>query len=95
MQPRINNNVVESFKEKPIGKNERINGGYFVLSPKVIDYIDDDQTVWEKGPLENIAKDNELMAFQHDGFWQPMDTLRDKELLEKLWLNNNAPWKNW
>ena len=92
---KINNNVVESFKEKPIGKNGRINGGYFVLSPKVIDYIDDDQTVWEKGPLENIAKDNELMAFQHDGFWQPMDTLRDKELLEKLWLNNNAPWKNW
>ena len=92
---KLNNNYVESFKEKPKGNDNRINGGYFVLSPKVIDYIDDDQTIWEKSPLENIAKDKQLMAFHHNDFWQPMDTLRDKELLESLWDNNKAPWKVW
>ena len=92
---KVNNNLVESFKEKPIGKNDRINGGYFVLSPKVMDYIDNDKTIWERYPLENIAKDKQLMAFTHDDFWQPMDTLRDKELLESLWNNNKAPWKIW
>jgi len=92
---KLNNNYVESFKEKPKGNDNRINGGYFVLSPKVIDYIDDDQTIWERDPLENIAKDKQLMAFTHDDFWQPMDTLRDKELLESLWDNNKAPWKVW
>ena len=82
-------------KKTTKGNDNRINGGYFVLSPKVIDYIDDDQTIWERDPLENIAKDKQLMAFTHDDFWQPMDTLRDKELLESLWDNNKAPWKVW
>ena len=92
---KINNNIIETFKEKPIAKKDRINGGYFVLSPKVIDYIDDDKTIWERGPLENISKNKQLMAFPHDDFWQPMDTLRDKELLESLWNNKEAPWKVW
>jgi len=92
---KLNNNYVESFKEKPKGNDNRINGGFFVLSPKVMDYIHDDKTIWEKNPLENIAKDKQLMAFSHNDFWQPMDTLRDKELLEHLWNNNNAPWKVW
>ena len=72
-----------------------INGGFFVLEPKVFDYIDDDSTVFEKAPLERLAKDGELNAFKHTSFWQPMDTLRDKNLLEGLWNENKAPWKIW
>lgn len=84
---------VKSFKEKP--KGDLINGGFFVLSPKVIELIEDDQSVWEQYPLMKLAEDGELMAYQHDGFWQPMDTLRDKIYLEELWSNKNAPWKSW
>jgi glucose-1-phosphate cytidylyltransferase len=91
----IKNNQILQFKEKPKGDGAMINGGFFVLSPKVIDLIDNDQTTWEKEPLETLAEIGELMAFQHKGFWQPMDTLRDKNLLEELWQTNNAPWKKW
>lgn len=91
----INKGKVESFREKPKGDGALINGGFFVLSPKVLDYISDDSTVWEQEPLMGLAADNELMAFEHDGFWQPMDTLRDKHLLENLWDSNEAPWKTW
>ena len=72
-----------------------MNGGYFVLSPKVLDYIKDDSTIWEKEPLQQLAEGGELSAFLHDGFWQPMDTLRDRTHLEKLWANNKASWKIW
>ena len=72
-----------------------INGGFFVLSPLVIDYIGDDQTVWEREPLESLAREGQLAAFQHQGFWQPMDTLRDKFHLEELWKTGQAPWKVW
>lgn len=91
----ISQGQVKSFREKPKGDGALINGGFFVLSPKVLDYINDDNTVWEQEPLMGLAADNELMAFEHDGFWQPMDTLRDKHLLEKLWESNEAPWKTW
>lgn len=84
---------INSFQEKPQGDGAWINGGYFVLSPKVIDYIDDDSTTWEKGPMESLAKDGQLDAFFHHGFWQPMDTLRDKMHLEEMWQTGNAPWK--
>lgn len=86
---------VRKFEEKPKGDGALINGGYFVLSPSVIDRIDDDSTIWEQGPLKGLADDNQLMAFKHDGFWQPMDTLRDKIYLEKLLGLNKAPWKLW
>ena len=89
----IDSGRVKSFKEKPKGDGLRVNGGFFVLSPKVIDLISDDSTVWEEEPLEYLAKNEQLQAFTHDGFWQPMDTLRDKVLLEKLWDSGNAPWK--
>ena len=72
-----------------------INGGFFVLNIEALDYISADETIWEKEPLENLAKDNQLSAFKHDDFWQPMDTLRDKNLLEELWRSNKAPWKLW
>jgi len=91
----INGTVVTGFIEKPHGDGGMINGGFFVLSPKVIDYIDDDITTWEQEPLKNLAHMGQLSAFNHNGFWQPMDTLRDKILLEKLWLDGNAPWKVW
>ena len=87
--------LVKGFMEKPQGDGGRINGGYFVLSPKVIDYIDGDNTSWESGPLERLAKEKQLVAFQHQGFWQPMDTLRDKNHLEELWQSGKAPWKVW
>lgn len=87
-------NVI-SFVEKPAGDGAWINGGFFVLEPKVFDYIDGDSTVWERDPLENLAKDGELAAFKHTGFWKPMDTLRDKKELEKLWQNGKAPWRVW
>lgn len=72
-----------------------INGGFFVLSPKVLDYVIDDSTTWEQEPLMRLAEEGELMAYEHPGFWQPMDTLRDKHLLEELWQSGQAPWKNW
>ena len=86
---------VVSFIEKPRGDGSRINGGFFVLSPKCLDYIDGDATPWESAPLVRLASNNELIAFEHEGFWQPMDTLRDKNQLEELWLNGSAPWKSW
>jgi glucose-1-phosphate cytidylyltransferase len=91
----IKNNQILSFKEKPKGDGAMINGGFFVLSPKVIERIKDDSTVWEQEPLMGLAKDEELMAYQHEGFWQPMDTLRDKHHLEDLWQSGKAPWKTW
>ena len=87
--------AVRSFQEKPRGDGGMINGGFFVLSPRALSYIDDDSTVWEQEPLMRLAADGELMAYEHEGFWQPMDTLRDKQLLEKLWDDNKAPWKTW
>ena len=86
---------VIAFKEKPKGDGSMINGGYFVLSPKVIELIVDDSTIWEREPLETLAESNQLKAFQHEGFWQPMDTLRDKTHLEELWQSGSAPWKVW
>lgn len=86
---------VKSFREKPKGDGAMINGGFFVLTPRVLDYLIDDSTVWEQEPLMGLAADGELMAYEHDGFWQPMDTLRDKLLLEELWVSGNAPWKKW
>ena len=86
---------ITDFKEKPKGDGGMINGGFFVLSPKVIDLIANDQTTWESKPLETLAKSNQLKAFQYEGFWQPMDTLRDKNYLEDLWMSGKAPWKVW
>ncbi len=86
---------VKSFQEKPKGDGGTINGGFFVLSPDVIDYIEGDETIWEQEPLMRLAEEGELMAYEHTGFWQPMDTLRDKQLLERLWENGKAPWKIW
>lgn len=91
----LEGNKVRTFKEKPRSDGSMINGGFFVLSPEVIDLIDDDQCVWEREPLETLAEAGQLAAFQHDGFWQPMDTLRDKHLLEELWTTGKAPWKVW
>ena len=89
-----NNNAISSFLEKPKGDGGMINGGFFVLSPEVLELIESDDDTWERGPLESLAKSNNLMAFKHEGFWQPMDTLRDKNYLENLWAND-APWKTW
>ena len=86
---------VVGFEEKPRGDGGRINGGFLVLSPKCIDLIDGDQTAWEDYPLTKLANMGELISYRHDGFWQPMDTLREKNLLEKLWIENKAPWKSW
>lgn len=86
---------IETFREKPEGDGAWINGGYFVLEPEVIDLIDDDSTVWEQEPLEKLAQEGQLSAFKHNGFWQPMDTLRDKNKLEELWQQGKAPWKVW
>jgi len=91
----IHNGAVSSFKEKPKGDGAMINGGFFVLSPEVLNYIDSDKTVWEQYPLNQMAEDGQLMAYEHHGFWQPMDTLRDKHLLEELWLSDKALWKMW
>jgi len=88
-------NVITNFQEKPDGDGSVINGGFFVLSPKAIDFIDGDKTTFEQEPLKNLARQNQLMAFKHSGFWQPMDTLRDKVHLEDLWLRGKAPWKSW
>ncbi len=91
----FNGNKVNKFMEKPKGDGAMINGGFFVLSPKVLDRIGGDDTIWERGPLETLAADGQLAAFQHTGFWQPMDTLRDKIHLEELWASGQAPWKVW
>jgi glucose-1-phosphate cytidylyltransferase len=91
----IRNRQVLSFKEKPQGDGAMINGGFFVLSPDVLKYLRDDSTIWEQEPLTRLAADNQLMAYEHQGFWQPMDTLRDKHLLEDLWASGRAPWKTW
>ncbi len=87
--------TVESFMEKPAGDGAWINAGFFVLEPGIFDYIEGDTTIWEKSPLEKIAKDGQLSAYRHTGFWKPMDTLRDKQSLEKMWQENNAAWKVW
>lgn len=92
---QIMNGQVSGFTEKPRGDGGRINGGFFVLSPKCIQYINDDHTPWEGEPLTRLAQSAQLMAYEHEGFWQPMDTLREKTLLETLWANNEAPWKVW
>ncbi|TSE06274.1 MULTISPECIES: glucose-1-phosphate cytidylyltransferase [Aquimarina] len=89
------NNEVTQFLEKPKGDGAWINGGFFVCNPEVLDYIDDDESIFERKPLENLAKDGELFAYKHKGFWKPMDTLRDKNQLEKMVSTNNAPWKKW
>ena len=91
----VKEHYVRDFTEKPEGDGGLINGGFFVLSPKVIDFIQSDSCIWEQQPLKSLAAENQLMAFEHDGFWQPMDTLRDKHYLESLWEKNNAPWKLW
>jgi glucose-1-phosphate cytidylyltransferase len=87
--------VIKEFQEKPDNGGGWINGGFFVLSPTVIDYIDGDETMWEHAPLRRLVKEGQLSAFFHKGFWFPMDTLRDKNRLEKMWKSNNAPWKVW
>ena len=91
----IQDGEVRSFQEKPRGDGAMINGGFFVLSPRVLDYIDGDDTLWEQEPLQRLSADGELMAWQHRGFWQPMDTLRDRTQLEDLWASGQAPWKTW
>lgn len=91
----IDGTRINSFKEKPVGDGNWINGGFFVLDSKVLDLIDNDETVWEKKPLEKLAESDNLQAFFHEGFWQPMDTLRDKTHLEELWSKQQAPWKVW
>ncbi|MEQ8701330.1 MAG: glucose-1-phosphate cytidylyltransferase [Bauldia litoralis] len=87
--------AVRHFREKPENEVGWINGGFFVLEPSVFDYIEGDETIWERAPLERLAEDGELSAFRHTGFWQPMDTLRDQRELERLWNSNAAPWKTW
>ncbi len=91
----LDGNTVEGFEEKPEGDGGMINGGYFVLSPKVFDLIEGDHTTWEQEPLRKLAEQRQLMAFKHTGFWHPMDTLRDKQKLQSLWDNGTAPWKKW
>jgi glucose-1-phosphate cytidylyltransferase len=91
----IEGQQVKQFMEKPKGDGALINGGFFVLSPSVLDYLESDATVWEQQPLQRLAAEDQLMAFTHNGFWQPMDTLRDKTYLEELWATGDAPWKTW
>lgn len=88
-------NLISGFSEKPRGDGGWINGGFFVLSPKVLDYVESDETVWEQGPLESLARQGNLSAYRHHGFWHPLDTLRDKNYLEKAWSSGQAPWKTW
>jgi glucose-1-phosphate cytidylyltransferase len=87
--------LVTSFKEKPTGDGGRINGGFFIADPSVLDLVSGPETVWEQGPLEALASERDLVAYRHEGFWQPMDTLRDRQYLEDLWQKGNAPWKHW
>ena len=89
------NDMITSFKEKPKGDGGMINGGFFVLSPSVLELIDDDHSSWESKPLQMLAEEHQLKAYSHEGFWQPMDTLRDKNHLEELWQSGKAPWKVW
>ncbi|MBW2662807.1 MAG: glucose-1-phosphate cytidylyltransferase [Deltaproteobacteria bacterium] len=91
----FNGNQVTKFYEKPQLAEGWINGGYFVLHPKVIDYIDNDETIWERSPIEKLAGDGQLMGYHHSGFWSCMDTLKEKNILEELWNSNEAPWKVW
>ncbi len=91
----LDGSKITSFEEKPHGDGGWINGGFFVLSPKVLDYIEGDATVWERSPMERLARDGQLGSFLHKGFWQPMDTLREKNHLEELWASGKAPWKVW
>jgi glucose-1-phosphate cytidylyltransferase len=91
----IQDNRITRFEEKPSGDGSWINGGFFVLEPGVLDYIEGDATIWERAPLEALARDGQLSAYTHGGFWQPMDTLRDKMKLEELWQGGHAPWKVW
>ena len=91
----ISDGVVKSFVEKPSGDGAKINGGFFVLSTKVIELVEDDSTSWEGEPLKGLAEMGQLSAYAHDGFWQPMDTLREKNMLQKLWDDGIAPWKTW
>jgi glucose-1-phosphate cytidylyltransferase len=86
---------IESFTEKPAGEGGWVNGGFFVVEPEVLDYIASDQTVWEREPLERLSSEQKLAAYRHEGFWHPMDTLRDKSVLEELWSSGDAPWKVW
>ncbi|MBU3624394.1 glucose-1-phosphate cytidylyltransferase [Polynucleobacter sp. AP-Latsch-80-C2] len=91
----IRDHKVNTFREKPKGDGGMINGGFFVLSPKIFPLLKDDSTVWEQGPLEALANQKQIAAYEHHDFWQPMDTLRDKNYLEELWAGGKAPWKNW
>lgn len=91
----IKDKSVTSFMEKPAGDGAWINGGFFVLSPRVAEYIEGDNTIWEREPMEALAREGQMAAFRHDGFWRPMDTLRDKSHLEELWNSGQAPWKVW
>ncbi len=91
----VGGSKVSAFNEKPLGDGGMISGGFFVLNPGVINRIADDATIWEKGPLEGLAREGQLAAFRHNGFWQAMDTLRDKQLLERLWTEGSPPWKIW
>jgi len=92
---RIDKDQVTSFMEKPEGEGNWVNSGFFVLEPEVLDYIEGDETIWERDPLEKLSADGQLTAYKHKGFWKPMDTLRDKQYLEKHWRKNKAPWKVW
>ena len=92
---KIEDDSVVGFQEKPHGDGGKINGGFFVLSPKCINLIDGDDVPWERAPMERLAQDRQLCAFDHQGFWQPMDTLRERTLLEELWSSEKAPWKTW
>jgi glucose-1-phosphate cytidylyltransferase len=91
----IEKDRVAQFEEKSQAGEGWVNGGFFVLEPGIFEYIEDDSTIWERRPMERLAKDGELMAFKHDGFWQPMDTLREKQILESFWASGKAPWKVW
>lgn len=91
----INDGYIKRFQEKPKGDGAWINGGFFILEPEVIEYIQSDNTIWEREPLERLAREGQLCAYRHDGFWQAMDTLRDKVKLEELWQSGAAPWKVW
>lgn len=91
----LDGNRITSFQEKPFGDGGWVNGGFFVCSPDVFEYISDDDTIWEREPLETLAAEDDLAAYFHKGFWQPMDTLRDKNYLEELWASNKTPWKVW
>jgi glucose-1-phosphate cytidylyltransferase len=91
----LDGDCVRGFQEKPLGDGGWVNGGFFVLSPKVLDYIEDDATTWEREPLQHLASEGQLRSYFHRGFWQPMDTLRDKAMLEELWASGAAPWKTW